>query len=89
MLIYLGNSTIVVKRHKMVTLSKPTRLPIESQNANSSFGANKGFVEITCGGNDAGTWVNAIKHGEHIVASTILKYIVFYRGRAMCLPQCC
>ncbi len=34
-------------------------MPIESQSANSSFGTNKGLIEITRGGNDAGTWVHS------------------------------
>ncbi|MDM8567508.1 KilA-N domain-containing protein [Candidatus Halobeggiatoa sp. HSG11] len=38
----------------LIALSKSTGLPIESQNDNSHFGENKGLVEITRGGNNAG-----------------------------------
>ncbi len=42
-----------------VALSKRLEMPIESQRENSPLGENKGFIEITRGGNYAGTWVNS------------------------------
>ncbi|MFK5970319.1 MAG: KilA-N domain-containing protein, partial [Candidatus Marithrix sp.] len=43
----------------LTELSESTGLPIKSQNGNSRFGANKGLMEITHGGNYAGTWIHS------------------------------
>jgi len=43
----------------LATLSKTLEMPVESQKENSPFGDFKGLVEITKGGNYAGTWVHS------------------------------
>ena len=43
----------------LVSLSNFTGLPIKSQVGNSRFDENKGLMEITHGGIDAGTWIHS------------------------------
>ncbi|RKZ73197.1 MAG: hypothetical protein DRQ57_15170, partial [Gammaproteobacteria bacterium] len=40
-------------------LSNFTGLPVKSQRGNSPFGENKGLMEITRGGMNAGTWIHS------------------------------
>ncbi len=43
----------------LIALSKKLETPIESQRQNSALDGNKGLMEITRGGNNAGTWIHS------------------------------
>ncbi|MFK5969020.1 MAG: KilA-N domain-containing protein [Candidatus Marithrix sp.] len=43
----------------LIALSKKLEMPIESQRKNSALDGNKGLLEITRGGNSAGTWIHS------------------------------